>query len=139
MSRIAAVYVGPYAALPRGAELRDPETGESLDDPQSLCEGLSGAFCHYYADPAPAGRRASSGAGRDVLFAPWGGKVRADGPARVVDWDRPEGTFWSDLLGVDREAEVEAFRRAYAEELAQLAAAAGGELEFGWGVIFTNE
>lgn len=139
MSGAASVYVGPYAMIPRDAPLRDPETGEPLGDVQPLCEELSEALCHYYASPVPAGRRPGEGSRRDVLFAPWGGKIRASGPTRALDWDGPPGVFSCNLQGVDRQAEVEAFRRVYAKELAHLAKAAGSELVFGWGVIFSNE
>jgi hypothetical protein len=75
-----------------------------------------------------------------VYYTPNPDKPRPGGPEWVLFYvNEPLGRecVGVDFRSLDREAEVEAFRRAYSRELAELAELAGREPILGWGVIYS--
>jgi len=136
MSSSASVYVGPYAVwageggLPRGG-------GEIL-----MFDELGG----YFGEDVTAEVEYGRGDVEAVIYVPVEPrprpgrprpKPRPGAPERAVRYDYPPGgCAASDLRGIDREAELEAFRKAYAAELAELTAAAGREPVYGWGLVY---
>lgn len=127
MSVSACLYVGPYAlwvdADPPGEDVLpwDVLSGHW----SSMTKELQVAF--------------SKGSVRGFCVVPSSTAPRAGGPTRTME----SLNFWGyaalDLSDIDREAEVEAFRRAYERELAEMAAAIGSEPVLRWGVIFGHE
>src|SRR5262245_21623272 len=116
MSKIASLYVGPYA-------LWAGEGGFPVDPAgNSLCTRVLGdhagpdgtAEVVFGEGPVPA-----------VLYAPLAGRPRQRGPQQTAQYTEgpPGGCAGLDLGTIDRDAEVAAFRRAYARELAAMAKA----------------
>src|SRR5262245_54203434 len=96
-----------------------------------LCPGV----CWMAVGRARPGRLRSSSARVRSGFCvvPSGEAPRAGGPTSTV----ASSNFWGyavlDLSGIDRKAEVEAFRQASEEELRKLAEAVGREPVLRWG------
>jgi hypothetical protein len=126
MSSSASVYVGPYAvwAGEGGFPRQDGElvTFETLGD--------------YFGEDGTAEVEYDQGDVKTVIYVP--NDDRPGGPRRTVSYGSypPGGCAALDLRGIDPDAEVAAFRKAYAKELAELTAAAGREPMYRWGLVY---
>jgi hypothetical protein len=128
MGRLASVYAGPFAMWPESHAPLDEHGGEMFAD----------EFGWFYAAVVGPGSEPGAGPSRAVFYTPNQDKPRPGGPVWVFSYtNEPPGEYvGADFRRVDREAEVEAFRRAYARELAEMAKAAGREPVLGWGVLY---
>jgi hypothetical protein len=130
MSRTTALYVGPYAAW--------PEESVPSDEPiDRICADDLGREAGGAVAPGGTRRRPV----RVVFFVPNPYKRRRrGGPSGTLHYDgEPPGQgVGADFRGLDREAEVKAFRTASAREPEAMAEAAGCEPLFGWGVIYSS-
>src|SRR5262245_57143371 len=128
MSKSASLYVGPYAMW---EGLRPP--GQDVL-PWDVFEGWWSSVTGVI----------------EVEFG--GGQVRAFCVVPSQEYPRPggpkhmavymnSGEWYAalDLSGIDREAELEAFRRTYEQELRGMAEALGREPVLRWGVIYGYE
>jgi hypothetical protein len=129
MSRLAYVYVGPFAMWPE-------ECAPSPDQAAKICGSALGEYPGGVVEPGAAPR---AGPAQVIFYVPNSYEPpRPGGPSRTLHYcnEPPGECVGADYRSLDREAEVEAFRTAYARELAALAKAAGREPVVGWGVIY---
>lgn len=121
MSRSACFYVGPYAmwvdASPPVDAVGDLWGSWGSDDLGMIEPGQQPLRVVFYS-PSPDSRRAGT-------------------PQRVAHILGAPDCVALDLQGVDREAEVDAFRTAYKPELDELAHRIGRPPVLRWGMIYT--
>jgi hypothetical protein len=122
------MYVGPFAMWP--------------EDRAPSHEHVELMFCDELGDFDAAvvglGRETGAAPSRAVFYTPNPDKPRPGGPTCLLFYvnEPPGEVVGADFRFMDREAEVEAFRRAYTRELAELTKLAEREPVLGWGVIY---
>ena len=130
MSYSPSVYAGPFAMWPGGHTPEQSPGGDVM---------FPDVFGWSFAATGIPGEKLTRDAPRAVYFYPSPyAPPRPGAPTRWIHFTGtpPGDDVGFDFLAVDQRAEVEAFRAAYAHELAEMAKVAGMEPVLGWGVIY---